>query len=237
MICKNCGHSFESKYCPDCGQSSEAGRFTLKEIFNELLEIYFKLKHGLFHTIKELTIHPAQSIKNYLHGERGSIYNPLKYLFITVLVNTFLILKYHLYVKNGFVVSGDAGDDYVRFYHFYMSNLSLLDQLIVPFVALFSFLFFRKDKYNYAENVIINCYLIAHYNLLNIILVAVCIIFKLNYDPMDDKLMALYAIFQSLVYINIFSTNKIIGFIKSLLLIISANLLYFEILYFIHRMI
>ncbi len=236
MICKNCGNVFESKFCPDCGQSAQAGRFTIAEVFRELLEVYFKLKKGLFRTIKELTFHPAASIKNYLNGQRGSVYNPFKYAFIAITINTLLIIKYHLYVKEGLVLNASQGAEYANFYKFYTSNLALFQQLIIPFIALFSFLFFRKDKYNYAENVIINTYLVAHFTLLNIILVLISIIFKLNYDPLDDDLLIIYSVFQSIVFINIFTTNKILGFIKSMVLIISANLIYFEILFFIHTL-
>ena len=213
-----------------------AGRFTIYEIFKELLEVYFKLKRGLFHTIKELTLHPASSIKNYLNGQRGAIYNPFKYLFIAVTINTILILKYHLYVKEAITVDLGFSQDYVNFFKFYTSNLALFQQLIIPFIALFSYLFFRKDKFNYAENVIINTYLVAHFALINIILVIVCLIFQLNYDPLDDNMLVVYSVFQAFVYINIFSDNKIPGYIKSLILIIAANTLYFEIIYFIHRL-
>ena len=82
--------------------------------------------------------------------------------------------------------------EYANFFKFYTSNLALLQQMIIPFISFFSFVSLRKDKYNYAQNVIFNTYLTSHFNLLNILLVIVSIIFKLNYNPPDDDLLVIF---------------------------------------------
>ena len=47
--CLNCGTEFEGKFCPECGQSAKTGRFTMRFIFENLMEAI--LSKGWWHRI------------------------------------------------------------------------------------------------------------------------------------------------------------------------------------------
>ena len=82
--CLNCGTEFEGKYCPECGQSAEAGRFTLKFIFSNLLAAIVSRDGGIGYTIKNLFTRPSQMIVDILDGKRRKYVSPFPTLFLAL---------------------------------------------------------------------------------------------------------------------------------------------------------
>ena len=82
--CLNCGTEFQGKFCPECGQRADTGRFTVRFIFENLLKAILSNDGGVWITLKTLFTHPGQMIVDILNGKRKSYFSPFPMLFLTL---------------------------------------------------------------------------------------------------------------------------------------------------------
>ena len=91
--CLNCGNEFEGNFCPECGQSADTGRFTMKFIFENLLAAFISKDGGIWFTLKNLFTRPGAMIVEILNGKRRRYFSPFPMLFfaltIYILIFTF----------------------------------------------------------------------------------------------------------------------------------------------------
>ena len=78
--CLNCGTEFQGKFCPECGQSAETGRFTMKFIFENLLAAFLSKDGGIWFTLKNLFTRPGAMIVEILNGKRRRYFSPFSML-------------------------------------------------------------------------------------------------------------------------------------------------------------
>lgn len=84
--CLNCGTEFEGKFCPECGQSAETGRFTFKFIWENLIAAIFGSYGGIWFTLKNLFTRPGAMIVEILNGKRRKYFSPFPMLFFSLTV-------------------------------------------------------------------------------------------------------------------------------------------------------
>ena len=84
--CLNCGTEFEGNFCPQCGQSAETGRFTMRFIFENLLAAFLSKDGGIWFTLKNLFTRPGAMIVEILKGKRRRYFSPFPMLFFTLTV-------------------------------------------------------------------------------------------------------------------------------------------------------
>ena len=84
--CLNCGTEFEGNYCPECGQSAETGRFTMKFIYENLLAAFTSKDGGIWFTLKNLFTRPGAMVVEILNGKRRSYFSPFPMLFFTLTI-------------------------------------------------------------------------------------------------------------------------------------------------------
>ena len=84
--CLNCGTEFEGKYCPECGQSADTGRFTPQFIFDNLRSAIIGNDGGIWYTFKSLFIRPGAMIVEILNGKRKKYFSPFPMLFFMLTV-------------------------------------------------------------------------------------------------------------------------------------------------------
>lgn len=89
--CLNCGLDYEGKFCPECGQSAETGRFTMRFIFENLLAAFISKDGGVWYTVKNLFTRPGAMIVEILNGKRRRYFSPFPML---LCVLTIYILLY-----------------------------------------------------------------------------------------------------------------------------------------------
>lgn len=87
--CLNCGTEFEGNFCPECGQSAETGRFTMRFIFENLLAAFLSKDGGIWFTLKNLFTRPGAMIVEILKGKRRRYFSPFPMLFFVL---TFYLL-------------------------------------------------------------------------------------------------------------------------------------------------
>lgn len=78
--CLNCNTEFEGKFCPECGQSAETGRFTMKFIWENLLAAFISKDGGIWFTLKNLFTRPGAMIVEILNGKRRRYFSPFSML-------------------------------------------------------------------------------------------------------------------------------------------------------------
>ena len=166
--CLNCGTDFEGKFCPECGQSAEAGRFTLRFIFGNLLAAVLGRDGGVAYTLKNLFSRPGKMIIEILNGKRRKYVSPFPMLFLAL---TVYILIFTLTGSKG-VISSDLDLDFtnstpenvqialeidrlvVKAFHFYLEHYTLCYMLTLPLFVIAARICFGKQnrkRYYWAE--------------------------------------------------------------------------------------
>lgn len=170
MLCKNCGGNVDGKYCSHCGQNSNVSRINLPNFLNELSDSVFQVNRGLFFTIKELSMRPGHSIKEFIMGKRKNHFKPIAY---ALTLSTVYFILSQLVDKNTFlsdlVFGLSAGteevmvsDHFVSTLNWLASNYSYTTLLLIPVYALASKLAFIGNGYNYLEHVVPNSFIVGH---------------------------------------------------------------------------
>ncbi len=166
--CLNCGKDFQGKFCPECGQIAETGRFTLRFIFGNLLAAVLGRDGGVAYTLKNLFSRPGKMIVEILNGKRRKYVSPFPMLFLAL---TVYILIFTLTGSKG-VISSDLDLDFtnntqenvqialeidrlvVKAFHFYLNHYTLCYMLTLPLFVIAARICFgiqNRKRYYLAE--------------------------------------------------------------------------------------
>lgn len=177
MVCKNCDFPLKGKFCGNCGQKSQTERVNAKYVLQEIPNSILQVDRGFFYTIKELFTRPGHSIREYLDGKRVKHYKPIS---LVLLLSAIYVFSSLLIDKNTFmgdVVSGftqalkdtveggkssfleaESAPSIISFLDSVKNNYTYVTLLLLPFVALTTYISFLGKGYNYFEHLIINLY-------------------------------------------------------------------------------
>lgn len=166
MECKNCGEALQGAYCSACGQKLINERITIRHIFSELFNIITNVDRGFLHTIKMLLLTPGDVIRNYLNGQTRNYYHPLRFLILTIAISVAINLSLGVFDRQQSEIQSlvqtpqneEVAAMQQRINQEVKKYLNLIPMLMIPVLALFSYLFFRKKKYNYAENLVLHSF-------------------------------------------------------------------------------
>lgn len=216
-------------------------RITMKTIGYGLLDI-FNLERGLIHTIIALTIQPGKALRTYLTENRTRLVPPFRFLLFAVAVAAFITVQYMkssefmAEMRAGFEYGYRAGSEngeidtekmetFLLFLNEIFANYFNIALLVgVPIVALCTFWMLRKG-YNYAEHLVINCYITGYQNIMYIIMTP--LLFFMKFTMLSYIYIVLILIYSIYAYIRIFQEQLVKGMLKALL----ANILYFVLYY------
>jgi len=222
--CKNCGNSFEGNYCNLCGQKAQMKRFMMNNLYDEFIHGFFHVHHGILFTIKELFLRPGISIRQYIAGQRVSYFNPFAYLVLLSILAGFGFSHSGIleHTKDNFLVSGETLQ-FTRKYYSYRLLFS------VPVFSLMTWSLFKSFKYNFAEHLIANTFLMSQSTLIYFIwLLALKLV---NPDSGSFQVMFSAAHLSVMIYLvlSIFrvfnSGNLAIRWVKSAVAVISGIIL------------
>ncbi len=173
--CKNCFLNYRGNYCPRCGQGALTRRFNMRYFFSESIFSSLDIEKGLFFTIKQLTIQPGKVLQEYIQGQRVNLYIPIRFLVLIGTIATFISLRYKLFliqedtempmnsldgilpahILNWYNVS------FQGFWHLANEYTTLINIIAIPVFSFCSYLVFIRQGYNYAENLILNMYIVC----------------------------------------------------------------------------
>lgn len=224
MECKNCGHTFEGKFCNNCGQKANIHRLTIKHYLHDALHTFTHLDTGILYLIKELLIRPGEVVKEYIGGARQKYFSPMQFLILGIGISTFLSITFQLMgPTQGGTVPGQSGamvEFFRQFNVFIYKYYNVMNFVSVPILAFLTFLFFKSSKYNYAENLVLNTFLSGERCLLYISLSPFLYFFKKQFLLVIGAYYILFIIYFIRGYTQFFNPqNKFFGILKSLVLI------------------
>ena len=157
-------------------------RITVSSILNEAWHSITHVENGLRKTIVALAVDPGKMLQNYLSGDRKSYQKPFSFLLISTALFALVLHLFHPYYQ---IPNPTTFNDRL------FNNQLLLESkyyawfhiVLLPIYGLVCLLIFKRVKYNYAEWMVICCYLLSFDLVLNIPLH-----FLLTYLHLDNSL-------------------------------------------------
>lgn len=169
--CLNCDEKLLGDFCSHCGQSAKTHRFTLKHVFrHDFLFAILHVNKGVLFSIKELFTRPGHSIREYINGKRVTHLNYFTLLVIVLLVFSLVeqVTPFH------YADLKETDKEILEGFETLLKKYPKFIYLgVIPFYALFSFIFFKKAKQNYAEHFVLNTFKTSASILLNILFISI----------------------------------------------------------------
>lgn len=233
-VCKNCAKEFEGNYCPECGQKASTRRYSLKIAFSEILKKILPVDRGFLYTIKHLMTRPGSMLREYLEGKRVQYIHPFQFMLLISAISLLFFSQqdFEQGFQSGFEqTSNKAASEQFRkqIMDFFFANFSAFLLSVVPFLAAFSRLFYRKNDYNFAEHLVINCYLMAGCSIASM---PTSLLFKaMGENPFSPTFTlvstVIYLLYFAWGYVGFFqSKNRILGGLKAILTYILAYIVF-----------
>lgn len=172
ITCKNCNFEFEGKFCPQCGQKAKIKRISTKSVFDDIRRSLIHYDQGFLFTILQLLRRPGHAIREYLDGKRVMHVKPVKFLLWATALN---FLVFHLVGLDKEImetlVTRQAGNKVgMQFSKYIFDHPAITIFLMIPNIALCSWLYFRKSGFNYAEHFVLNAYLMGEVSMFGVVL-------------------------------------------------------------------
>ena len=98
--CKNCGETYEGRYCPTCGQKHDVKRYEIAGIIKDIITDAIDLEHGFMRSFLELFWRPGYMMRDFLNGKRKDYSKPFKAIFVLA---TIYLVAAHLLDPASFV--------------------------------------------------------------------------------------------------------------------------------------
>ncbi len=169
-ICLNCDNNFEGVFCNLCGQKAATHRFTMHEWLHEIPHSIFHVDSGFFLTIKTLFVRPGDAVREYLQGKRKLLFSP--FLYVLILCGIFVIAGYFFVpkpeIKSQQLTNLNEALAYIEGNYYKI----LVVAMIIP-LTIGSYFAYFKSGFNFAENLVLNAYLIGQLVIADIILMLI----------------------------------------------------------------
>jgi len=208
--CLNCNREIVEKFCSNCSQATSTHRFSLSHVFqHDFIHGIFHFDKGFFYTVKELFTRPGHSIREYVQGKRVKHFNYFSTIIILITIGYFLKkwakVDATVLYEDKKIVEGllKVLKDYSKITVF----------LNIPIISFVSYLFFKKSKQNYIENLVLNMYLLCGTLIISLIL-TISLIFSDNKDflisvnYLATVLTLLYVVIFYYQYFSVFNLKK-----------------------------
>lgn len=194
-ICLNCGTVVTDKFCGRCGQKAEVGRLSWHSLGEEFLHFFTHIEHGFLKTTGQLITRPGKLFKNYLDGKRKAYHKPVSFLLIWItlfllIYNLALSVTKHQIVTTGALFTYDAEATAIM-----NKYRSLIEIMILPFIALTGWIIIGRPKLNYVEILTSSFYTISFLFILLCFQLLISLALNLNFrtDFFDISTTAIYA--------------------------------------------
>lgn len=163
VVCLNCEAIVPDHFCGHCGQEAHTHRFTLGHFLHEIPHTILHVDKGLFYTAKEMTLRPAATLRHFLAGQRIRHFKPVAYVLLLAGLSSFIYAVLHLHTYNPNDPSlGPAGHAMQE--HISTGSGKYMSWFMVgslPLTALLTWALLRRARFNYAECLVINAYVIG----------------------------------------------------------------------------
>ena len=207
--------------------SNQPERISIPRLWNSFLEV-LNLEKGVLLTMKDLTVKPGEMIRAYLFSEKRFDYaKPFSFLLLLTAIGTLLTAKVLAYSQGQAEAQIQQFPEAMR--GFVERTMDLLGEYYslyqvsqIPIYALGTYLLFRAVRYNYAEHLIINCFLNAFSTLIFII------VFPLFFvsPNLMSVLMIFIFVYQIYFYYHVFQEKLLLSIGKTILVYVIVSTLH-----------
>ncbi len=237
MICKSCNSRFYGKFCSNCGSPSEQERITLKQFAEEVLHSLTSFHQKTLKTIKTCIIKPELVVIQYITGIRNTYFNPVNFYFLTMASSAFFTYRYDLHGPRSVETSTKLPYELIHLNNFLYEYFTFFFTLVLPVFSVFSYLSFKRKKYNYAEHLFLNVIFFGIGNFIYLALVPILILLGNQQWHLGLELFnVLWLAYLSFAYIRTFGGNKITTVIKCISFYIISLLIVGAISYYCFRL-
>jgi len=227
-LCKNCNHVVENNFCGNCGQSVRVGKLNADYLIEEFQHTVLHADKGIFYTIRNLFLNPANTIRNYIKGKRMGIFKPFGFLIILATINGFLshvlnityIIDFSGFANLDEESMKEVRNNYAVIYEWMYNHYSLFSLVSIIPLSFLSFVILKKSSgYNFVEQLVVNAYVLGQQCFISILLVPLSLLFSANiYFEVTSILTSLYFVW---VYVKLFKVSSFSNAIlKSLIVLI-----------------
>jgi hypothetical protein len=234
MNCKNCDAVLDSKFCPGCGQKAETHRLTIGHIVHEFFHLLTHAEMGIFYLVKKLLVRPGFVAKEYVEGKRKKYTNPISFLLVTTAVGAFISFKsgYYQALSRPMAGQGNPSPYFTETMEISINHGKILGLfLIVPLYSFLSWIFFWRPRYNFAENFVLQSYLIGMlYIVTSLIFIPHFLIFPAWVKVNNDVLHVLFAIYMGIAYRQFFGKHIVISILKSFIMTVLFIVLFWVVI-------
>lgn len=219
--CFNCGEELKGEYCYSCGQKVRKERLSVKYLLSDFFSNVFNAEKGAIPTTLLLLKSPEVVVKDFIKGKTQSYVNPFKYIFflatISAIVASFIdfgaiIIPNHMHDGPPNPKADAMGMEIVSLLRKYFTALQLL---MIPLYAWVSYRIYKKEGYNYAEHVVMVCYLAGFMSILSIFGM-IPFIFNANLLPYFQSFILLFNGYYIFAFYRIGSKKGLLGILKAL---------------------
>lgn len=210
----------------------------MRTIWQGIFDI-FNLERGLIQSTLTLTKRPGQAIREYILEDRNRLMPPFRYLLFMVAIATFITLQYfdanphwmgdlNAESKQNTIKSNPITKAYLEkttylFNHYF--NLFIL--ATVPVAALVTQWFFRR-RFNYAEHLVVNSYIMGYLTFVYILLSPM--LFFANFTTLSWIYSFITLIYSIIVYKQVYQSPGIRGVFAAIATVIVYFLVYYMIM-------
>ena len=142
MNCRNCNKEVNSKFCPDCGQSTSLKRIDGHYIIHEIQHV-LHFERGILFTIRELLIRPGLSVRNFLTENRSRLVKPIIFIIITSLIYSLIIHFFHI-EDGSFKFDESEKPVTASIFRWIPEHYGYANIIMGAFIALWTKIFFKK---------------------------------------------------------------------------------------------
>ena len=230
------------KYPIEVEETRQINRITFRQTMTDALNA-FNIERGLIYTMKLLFVNPRKIIDEYLYEGRYTIVNAFRLLVLTSAVSLFVIWVFGLDTmmldfQEGYNMAGtdadaeEAAKEAAKvagiMTQLFLDWYNLFLWISIPVYGFFTYLFFMKSDYNYAEHLVIQSFYICA---LNLITIAIFPLYFLTDQVAMINLMLLISVAYFFYFtIKVFKVKGTLPVIKTVLLYLINNIVYAVIL-------
>lgn len=177
-ICLNCQAESQpsQKFCSQCGQKLATHRITISHFLHDFFHAFTHTDKGIFYLLKGMATRPGIVAREYVEGKRKKYFNP--FTFFLILAGLFVFSsslssssskssepKAEVLAR---IPTEEGRQKYVRGLAvggFMTKHGNIVAMVAVPFIAIIFWLFYRSNRYNYAEHLTANLMFVTFSNL------------------------------------------------------------------------
>jgi hypothetical protein len=228
IICKNCGSQVSGNFCSGCGQRADTRKLKMHFILHELQHALIHFDKGVLYTTKQLLTRPGHTIRDFLEGKRARHSQPLS--FVIVLATFYGLLWHYLIFDRLHASLIEPRDNItrasVKIVTWITEHFAFDGLILIITSTLVSYVIFKKRKYNLAEHLVLNTYLMGLFLIVSLLVFPIVYIFgnpvTLQYGIVQQIFLFVLMCWCYTQFFNNTSKAKTIGLTFIAFLVISA---------------